>query len=374
MANQKRAIRSAQREPCKAAYVKQYEAAPEFIFPKDFVLSRNDLLLSESIRRPGHTAVLLYWTCEERCRANEPAVEKALGLSNPEVIGDVVQVLTPNEPKWIENPKRWGQWLLSAAALFGALSVIQTYFTGLFGSPNVTVFVDNSAKSDFHAGDPLDILLKVRNQARDGQADVDIKSVDIKPLQGRGKPQDLTPDIVRVTQLQAGQNADVHVTGTSPSVANGNSNYASNEPPQRYSLEVSGRAKEGLFYPSESAAYRPFTSTIWPDRTWEVHVSKRSPIVARVLIKLSTGVGVAKGLRGTFIVHSPVALAEGGVISEGFTSTPTVSGDQGKIEFQTDAVQPFHRYNYSIVVIFSRALTQQEWASLQFPIIEVGFQ
>jgi hypothetical protein len=96
MVTRKLAIRSAQRAPCQTAFVKRYEASLDFTFPEKFDLSRHNLLLLESIRSGKDTAVLLYWTSEERSRALEPVVEKALGISCAQVIGEVVQVLTPN--------------------------------------------------------------------------------------------------------------------------------------------------------------------------------------------------------------------------------------------------------------------------------------
>ena len=102
MRSQKWTIRSAQRESCQTAYVKKYEASPDFTFPEEFDLSIHNLLLSESIR--NLTTVFLYWTSEARSQSQEPVVGKILGLRNGRVVGEVVQVLTPSRPKWAENP------------------------------------------------------------------------------------------------------------------------------------------------------------------------------------------------------------------------------------------------------------------------------
>jgi hypothetical protein len=82
-----------------------------------------------------------------------------------------VEVLAPSLPKWTENPVRWGRWLVSAAALFGAMSIIQAHFTELFAPPNVIIFAGNAAPANIHTTDPVDIPIVVRNQARLGQDD-----------------------------------------------------------------------------------------------------------------------------------------------------------------------------------------------------------
>lgn len=371
MSDQKKVIRTAERETCKTAYLKRYEGPLNFSFPEDFDLSRYDLLLAESVHAATHTSVLLYWQCEERCRANEAMVEKRLGISNPQIIGDVIQVVAPRKPKWAERPETWGKWLLSAAALFGALSVIRDNFTEFFETPDVIVFVPDSTSLNYHAGDPLDIPLKVRNQARGGKAEVEISSVSLKPLDEPAPPTALQPDISRIIQLQANQNADVHLSGTAPEV--------SNKAPQRYAVEIQADAKEGYFVPKKPVAYRPFTITAWPDRSWKIQVSKSAPNVAKVVIVVSSAVSVAKGLRGHLIFTPKGGLQTQTIIPiSGFTSTdqPIILNDgnvsEAKIEFVTASLEPFRRYSYSIALVFTRPLTPQEWNSLQ-SWIEVNF-
>jgi len=371
MSDEKKIIRSAEREPCKTSYLKRYEGPLNFSFPEDFDLSSYDLLLAESVHTVTHTSVLLYWKCEERCRANEALVEKRLGINNRQIIGEVIQVVLPRKPKWIEKPETWGKWLLSAAALFGALSVIRDNFTELFEPPDVIVFVPDATHANYHTGDPLDIPLKVRNQARGGKAEVQIASVSLKALDGPATPTALQPDISKIIQLQADQNADVHLSGTAPEVLN--------KTPQRYAVEIQADAKEGFFVPKKPVTYRPFTITAWPDRSWKVQVSKNSPNVARVVITVSSGVSVAKGLRGQLIFTSKSGLQTQRIIPiSGFTSTdnPIILNDgnlsEAKIEFVTDSLEPFRRYSYSFALVFTRPLTPQEWNSLQ-SWIEVNF-
>jgi hypothetical protein len=372
MSNQKKGIQSAVREPSKTSYLKRYDGPLNFSFPEDFDLSRYNLLLAESVHAATHTNVLLYWQCEERCRANEALVEKRLGINNPQIIGEVIQVVAPPKPRWTESPETWGKWLLSAAALFGALSVIRDNFTEFFETPDVIVFVPDSTSPNYHAGDPLDIPLKVRNQARGGKAEVQINSVSLKPLDEAAPLTALQPDISRIIQLQASQNADVHLSGTAPEVPN-------KKAPQRYAVELHADAKEGYFIPKKPVAYRPFTITAWPDRSWKIQVSKSAPNVAKVVIVVSSAVSVAKGLRGHLIFTSKGGLQTQTIIPiSGFTSTdqPIILNDgnasEAKIEFVTDSLDPFRRYSYSLALVFRRPLTPQEWNSLQ-SWIEVNF-
>jgi hypothetical protein len=345
---------------CRSGYLKQYQGPADFKFPDKFDLSSFDLLLTESIRRGQNTTVLLYWRSAERCRANEPLVQKELGIHCPEVVGEVVQVCTPEEPKWIANPKKWGAWLLSAAALFGALSVLRDNFTEWFGTPDVIGFVADSVPPNIHSGDPLDIAFRVRNQARDGKAQVTIHSVTLKSADGR-EHTDLQADVVQITQLQAGQNADVHLTGVSPSVAS----------PKRYVIEIDAEAGAGRLMGNQKVQYRPFTMICWPDRAWDFQVFQTGPAVARVVVTLNAGVAVGTGLNGQLIVQSPVPLEPNGIISmsgTGSADPPVIDNSRtpsvGTIRFRTDAIQTFHRHSYSIALAFKRPLTQHEWESL----------
>jgi hypothetical protein len=225
MLGRKWTIRSKQRESCQTAYVKQYEASSDFTFPEEFDLSAHNILLSESIRTGSATTVLLYWISKARSQAQEPVVAKILGLRNGQVVGEVIQVLAPRMPKWTENPVKWGNWIVGAAALFGALTVIRDNFTELFARPNVVIFAANSAVKNFHVGDPLDIPLVVRNQARLGQVEVSLTDVHLQPSDGVGSPNTLkfdtsqVPDGIALMSGATSIGAPMVVTGSAGSVA-----------------------------------------------------------------------------------------------------------------------------------------------------------
>jgi hypothetical protein len=373
MLNMKLATRTVQRDSCRTAYVTSYEAPQDFTFPEEFDLPSHDLLFTESIRSQQQTLVFLYWVSEERARAQEPVVEKALGINNAKVVGQVVQVLAPKMPKWTENPIKWGKWVVSAAALFGAMTVVRDNFTELFGSPDVVIFASNSAAADFHAGDQLDIPLVVRNQSRLGQADVHLESARLTPLDPTATSSTLQFNISEVPQLQAGQNAEVHMTGTSP--------FLHNSQPQKFRLDVSARAKEGLFWFTRNADYHAFTVTSWPDRSTEIRLERISPAIARVQITLRSGVPVGAGLRGQLTFSSAVPPEEDGIVlmeKQGVTSMggPIVAtgptGSIAKVQFQTGPLQSFRRYSYAVSISFGRSLTEAEWNSLRSS-LEVTF-
>jgi hypothetical protein len=363
MRRRKRTIRTAQRGPCQTAYVKRYRAPSNFTFPENFDLLHHNLLLSESIRGEQHTAILLYWISEERARAQEPVVEKALGLSHAESVGEVIEVLTPITPKWIENPVKWGKWVISAAALIGAMSILQDHFTELFASPDVVVFAGNTATGNVHIGDPLDIPMVIRNQSPLGQADVRLQDVRLLSMDTKASAHELGFDISQIPQLQAGQNADVHIIGVSPS--------SHITKPTSFLLEVQAAGKEGFFRRWRQAVSRPVKVTFWPDRSFETRIVQISPSVASIEITLHVGVAVANGLRGQLTFASAVPPETGGIVlmpNATTTGAPIVitvpTGSLAKLQFQTSALQPFHSYTYAISVAFQRDLTQQEWSSL----------
>lgn len=359
-------IGGSQRQECRAAYVKRYEAGPEFTFPKDFDPSRYNLLLCESMRTGEHTTVFLYWMSEERACAQEPLVKKILGITSTEAIGPIVEVLTPRMPKFIESPSRWGKWLLSAAALFGAISVIRDHFTELFYPPNVVIFASNPAVSNYRFGDPVDVPMTVRNVAPLGQANVHLRTVRLKPVAGSGNAQSLQSDITDLPQLQPGQNAEVHVSGPSPRENNNGSE------PEQYALELDADAKEGVFLPKRRATYRPFVISFWPDQTWSAEFDEMSPRVAQIKITLRSGINNANGLHGQITFKSAVAPDPNGFgLPPGTKAigSPIIASDLAssiaKIEFQTQPLQSFHSYRYLFSVAFEHELTVAELKSLE---------
>ena len=137
---------------CQTAFVKKYTVDCSFSFPKDFSFSENGILFAESIKNGEITSLFLYWSSEHRADVLEAKVKASLHFEAGEVVGSIVQVATPQKSTWLENPPKWGRWVITAAAIFGALSAIQTYFTTLFGRPHVVIFASDRASSNFHFG------------------------------------------------------------------------------------------------------------------------------------------------------------------------------------------------------------------------------
>lgn len=362
MPGRKRVIRATQRDECRTAYVKHYEASSDFTFPRDFDLSRHDLLLAESIRNNGSTSVYLYWVSRERANALEPVVEKILAIRRSKVVGDVIQVVTPRTPKWTQNPVKWGKWLVAVAALFGALSVIRDHFTELFAQPDIIIFTGNSAAYNFHFGDYLDIPLEVRNQAHFGQSDIKLDAVRLRPSDGTDGPTNLQFNVRQIPQLQPGQNIEVHATGSSP--------LSQESQLKAYALEVQATAKGGFLWPSRKVSFGPYNLMFWPDRISEVDLARVKPAIARVTITLSTGVG-AKSLLGQLTFDSEVPPESSGIaltsgaIEKGPPLIARRAADSiAKIQFQTDTLEPFHRYSYVVSIAFQQPLTESQWKNL----------
>jgi hypothetical protein len=371
MRHVKQEIRAAQRDQSGTAFVKSYEAGPDFAFPQDFNLARYNLLLCESMRREERTAILLYWVSEERANAQEPLVVKILGINVAQPVGSVIEILTPKPPKWIENPVKWGKWIVSAAAIFGAMSVIRDNFTGLFAFPHVVLFASNSASQNYHLGDSLDIPIVVRNEARLGSADVQLKTATLRPLDSSAGSRPLRLDISEVPQLQAGQNVDVHISGLAPATGTHQTG------PEKYALEIAGQAEAGWLWRWKAVTYTPYIVSSWPDRVWESRLIRMSPQAAQIQITLHSGKNYPSGIRGQLTFESSVAPAKNGIalmVGSPFSGAKTVegpfvagnaAGSIGKIEFQTDPLQPFHRYSYAISIAFKRTMSELEWNDLR---------
>lgn len=365
MLSQKRRIRTAQRDAARTAFVKRYHAPPEFSFPKDFDLSRHDLLLCESIHVGTETAVLLYWVSAERAAVMEPTVLRALQLAKPEALGQVTGVRTPQMPRFFENA---GKVAVLITSLFGVLSAFRDNFTEYFAAPDVVIFAGNPAPANLHAGDPIDIPIVVRNQARVGQADVHMLSAQLAPAPGSSgnlaKPASLNFDIDQVTQVQAGQNANVHLKGASPTLLDAH--------PTIFLLDVDASASEGSFRCRRKASYHPFPITLWPDRYSETQVVQMDPAAAGINVVLGVGAASPSGLNVQILFTSPAEVAPGDIVlmhgvraTSGPLVVPGPTGFLAKVEFQTGPLQPFHKYSYAVSIAFTRPLTEVEWNALR---------
>jgi hypothetical protein len=361
-----RAGQSSQREECRTAYVTCYRAGPDFQFPKGFDLFSHHLLLCESVRKEKQTIVFLHWTSEDRAKAHAPIVQKLLGISYAQPIGPVVQVLTPKMPKWTENPVKVGKVLISLAALFGALSAIRDHFSELFSRPNVVVFASNSAIRNYHLGDSLDIPFTVRNEARLGQANVRLKSANLKPLNAAGAPRTLQFDISDVPQLQAGQNVDVHVSGLVPA------NVENEAEPEKFAVEIGAEAKEGWLVPARPVTYRPYIVSVWPDRFWTARLVPMGSTAAQVQIELWSGASYPNGIIGELTFASAanpepagIVIMPRSILHRAPITVVDAAGSRTKVEIQTETLQPFQKYSYSVSVAFQRKMTASEWDSLR---------
>jgi len=362
--------RVGQRDASRTAFIRSYDAPPNFTFPEKFDLSDNSLLLSESIRTGSSITVLLYWTSEERMRALEPSVLKILGIGNPGTLGQLVQIRTPSMPKWTENPAKLGKVLIGLAALFGAMSAIRDYFSEWFVAPDVVIFTGNTATHNFHAGDPIDLPLVVRNEAQLGHADVHMKSAQLIPGEG-GEAVKLGFDISELPQLQAGQqNTDVHIRGSAPG----------NRTPLRqdFSLTVDGDTKEGFFRRTRKARTPAFAVEVWPDHGYHVDVNKRSDSIALIHIDIWPGLASKSGLHWHFEFTSEVPLEtivpQSGAVLEGSpVRAVSSSKTSGKVSLLTGELEAFHPYAYEVSLVFQRPLTEAEWGYLRSS-IKVRFQ
>lgn len=364
MSSEKHVLRAKRTATQQAAFVKRYDVANDFSFPAGFDLSKHSILGAESVRAASSTALFLYWSSAERARALEPKVIKDLGLSNASEVGDVVEIVTPKKPKLLENSAKWGQWLITAAAIFGALSAIQDHFTELFGRPHVVIFAGEKAPANIHFGDPIDLPIEFRNQARLGHVDVHIETVKFKSADPVAPAVLIQSPVSDLPQIQAGQNSEIHLLSMSPSVASSK--------PQHYTLSLEATAKGGYFWPRANVTSLPFDTTLWPDRIDEFQPRRVGPNAIQIDITVGSGIGMDKGLRGQLTFVSTAIPQAGGIVLTGGANTsenPIIvtssSGSSAKLQFQTGSLQAFRRVSITVTVLFQAQLTEAQWNELK---------
>lgn len=360
---QKHAIRVKAREPCQTAFVKQYEVPDNYSFPEKFALSKNSILFAESIRTTNGTRLFLYWSSVERARDLEPKVQADLGLTKGLDVGNIIQIVTPQKPKWMDNPAKWGRWLVTAAAIFGALTVIQDHFTDFFGRPHVVIFASDKAISNFHAGDQIDIPMEFRNEATLGHVDVHVDKVQLEPGDQSAPSVPLQSAISDLPQIQAGESSEIHLSGSPVAVRCSEV--------QHYTVVVQATANEGTFWPRARVNSIPFKIALWPDQVDEFKVTRVAQNVVRVEAIIGSGVALDKGLRGQITLSSTAAPASEGIVLTGATSTedPIVaagpSGFSVKVQFQTEQLRAFRTIQVTLTLAFQGPLTETQWNQLQ---------
>jgi hypothetical protein len=364
MADQKKTARVEERKSCQTAFVTRFEAPIGFSFPKEFDLAASSLLFAEAIREDGVTSVYLYWTSADRAGALGAKVAASLGLTGGKSLGEIIEIATPQKPSWRETPARWGQWLITAGAIFGALSVVQDHFTDFLGRPHVSIFANDKTPANLHAGDLIDFAVIARNEARLGHADVHVDSAKFTPSDATAPGLTAHAVVPDLSQLQPAQDSAIHLSGPAP-VLSGFKTKA-------YQVEVTGNATQGIVWGGLPVKSLPFTVVLWPDRIKAVSLRRLNAQVAEADLTIGSGVDCSKGIHGRLGFVPPVPLrTTGAVLLPPATALGTPPAGAGQVagpkqvEFQTPPSVAFKPIQVRIVLNFQNDLTEPQWNSLQ---------
>lgn len=336
-----------------------------FLLPETFDPGKHSILLCESIRSGADLFLNIYWKSEERQKAHLAAVQQVLKISDSMVVGPVVQIVLPRQVAFLRDPSRWGQALLTLAALFGALTAVRDYFADLFIKPDVFVY-PTAATDDIRAGASIDLPLSLRNQAQLGQVHIDLQQAELQPVLGTLPVVRLKLDFTAIPQLGSGQSLDMHARGTAPSLP------LNLHSPQTYRLTFEASAKEGWFRARQQVVASPRLFQLWPERSFETINHLMGANALQTDLAVYAGRDFPTGLQGEFIVQSPIQPGKGDILitQGGQALGPPLTVSQGgvytsKLEFRTEPLQRFQRVLVPISIGFERQLTPAEWSAVQ---------
>jgi hypothetical protein len=349
--------------------VASFAVPANFVLPKDFEISRyQGLKLCLCIAgRAGHERVVCHWQDESHFHANSHSFQVDLGLSHPEVSGFVTRVQTQKERFW--QRYSWKEWVVGAAALFGAFSVLHGYFANAFDRPDVDLVFVESSPINVVASAPFSSQMTIVNDSAYTPTRVEVTKALALPKAG-GSSVSLHPSLVKLPLIPAGQSAPLQVDGLAPETAQ------KRGPPDAYNLEITVSARTGFFWGASAAkCLSPRELRVWfPEIGW----SKLKPTAApdtdqpsdflRATMFIYPGRAYKGGASGYVIVSSAsdenVTVQVIGEKEEELPPSPPGDSVTHKVNFHTGALEQFQPYPLVVTLESKKKISRQRWNEL----------
>jgi hypothetical protein len=343
-----------------------------FELPKDFQIEEFEgLELCYILSSPSKAKELVVvWKDEAHYRVHQDSLRCNLALPSPSYAGFLADIVQPTESFWNRYPLK--DWFLVAAALLGALTVLQTHFADLFDSPDVKVVFADTAAVDVNDNAPFSAQISVLNEDAYAQAKVtDIKASAHCPT---GANVTLTPNEPNPPIIGPAQQISLRLDGVAP--------HRGSNPVEECNLTVNIAARAGKV-PGLIWGPKPFSSgklvRLWPTRvSWSALSSTNAlsgnaslgkylqteftiypginhPLGATgsisVTSKVDEAVQVSAGRDVEKVIPLPVSPASGGFVIH-------------KFDFQTRSLDKFQTYRISIGLVSETPINSERWRDI----------
>ena len=346
-------------------YSSIFSISNAFSFPQDFSASDYPGLLFCHILNDAHSRKLVaYWNEQAFFGAYSDSFKQALSLTSLDTAGPAVQIRQRKRGFW----ERYsiGKWILSAAALFGALSAFNDYFAGLFAAPDVSIAYSQSGRLDIVEGMPVDVPVRVFNQVRFTSAQV---TFDGPTLRSRlnGRVQTLSADPSSIPSLGSGQSQEIRIYGDAPRLSAGQGI------PEIYDLAITANAKAGMTRRRRNLSVGNRQVRIWPALLRKPTVTAVRAVAnsCQVDSTLYVAKSYPQGLFAEMVFVSPrgevsdLSVGAATATDVTFLHAEDKATTTRKIEFRTVALDKFQEFRYTVYVQSPSPVAQQacaEWS------------
>ena len=340
-----------------------FAVVPAFSFPATFsAADYPGLLLCHLVRRGTEAKLVAYWKDEAFFRAYAVPFRAALGLSDPEIEGPAVDLKRQRRGFW----RRYSMtaWILTFAAVLGALSAMRDYFSVLFAIPKVEISYASQGPLHAVADLPMTIPLTVLSEVRFATMKITFGEPQIQ-ASGKTQRQRLGLEIPPVPALGAGQSTRIAAEGTAP--AHGDTQEA----PDVYDLFIDATAEAGIWWFSLPVEMRKKELWVWHNRVANAPLAVSSALGNDCVLDGAVYIPRAypQGLAGEVrLVSRPDEITGMQVAAPGgvdYTPSPPESTRTAwKMKFRTPPSEAFRKYSYRVLVS-ARAATMidcQRWA------------
>jgi len=354
------------RTPEAIPYVATFAVSPGFDLPKGFEMSRyQGLKLCFRITDPaGQEKLVCHWEDESHFLAHARSFQFELGLPQPDVAGFVTRVKTQEERFW--RKYSWKEWVVGAAALFGAFSALHGYFANAFDRPDVDVVFVDSRPINVVAFAPFNTEMTIVNKSAYTPTRVEVAKAFALPVTG-GNSVSLQPNLQKLPLIPAGQSALLQVDGLAPETTQRHG------PPDSYNLELTVSARTGFFWGAREAKnLRVRELRVWPSgigwgkpRPIAIADARQPVDFIRASVSIYPGRGYPGGVDGYVIVSS--AADEDVVVrviadrTEELPPSPPGDSVTHKVNFHTGALEKFLPYPLAVTLESKRNLTRKRW-------------
>jgi hypothetical protein len=338
-----------------------------FTFPKDFKIDEFDgLELCYVLSTPSKSKELVVmWEDETHYRVHHDSLERCLSLSRPASTGFLADVVQPKESLWTRYS--WKEWLLGAAALLGAISVLHAHFADVFDAPDVKLAFADTAALDVDEDGAFNVQMSVLNGDAYTATNVNAVKASAKCPDGTTIP--VIPNVSTLPPILPAQSASIRLDGASP-------HHGSYGLPGDCTLLVSVSARTGYLRRNDSFSASK-TLRIWPigigwSSLSSEPVERSAPMqFLQAKLILYPGKPYDQGAKGSFSVKSTVdediVISMGRLVEKINPLSSLPSRDNlviHTLEFQTRPLEKFRAYPLLIGLRSRTAISMDRWRQL----------